>query len=152
LVITAEVNEKLLEMIRDKVVPEVKRLSVSPQRKQALKQDPTQPLCVLVFDREAYSLEFFEHLWLVHRIAVYMFSRWRQENFFWYMRQDYALDAIADYTVNELDGKIKVVNPMYSKLTQKLKKQEKKCSVGKLSCINWKHKMSSQINYPINVV
>src|SRR5690625_5817227 len=100
-------------MIRDKVVPEVKRLSVSPQRKQALKQDPAQPLCVLVFDKEAYSPEFFEHLWLVHRIAVYMFSRWTQENFFWYMRQDYALDAIAVYTVYVLVGKIYVDYTVY---------------------------------------
>ena len=36
-------------------------------------------------------------------IALYMFSRWAQENFFRYMRQEYDIDRIIQYGVNELD-------------------------------------------------
>ncbi|MBI2835624.1 MAG: transposase [Acidobacteria bacterium] len=32
-------------------------------------------------------------------VAFRMFERWRQENFFKYLREEYALDALADYTV-----------------------------------------------------
>src|SRR3989304_645522 len=47
-------------------------------------------------------------------IAYYMFARWSQENFFRYLRQDYDLDKIFQYTVEQIDGDIKVVNPQYS--------------------------------------
>jgi hypothetical protein len=55
-------------------------------------------------------------------IALYMFSRWAQENFFKYMRQEYDIDRIIQYGVDELDKTIMVVNQEYSILTQKLKK------------------------------
>lgn len=32
-----------------------------------------------------------------------MFNRWRQENFFKYMRQEYAIDALADYRLESVD-------------------------------------------------
>jgi hypothetical protein len=55
-------------------------------------------------------------------IALYMFSRWAQENFFRYMRQEYDIDRIIQYGVDELDKAIMVVNQEYSNLSQKLKK------------------------------
>lgn len=55
-------------------------------------------------------------------VAVKMFSRWTQENFFKYLRSDYALDHIAHYLVNEIDSEFKVVNPPHRKLTNALKK------------------------------
>lgn len=61
-------------------------------------------------------------------VAVKMFSRWYQENFFKYLRQEYDLDKIAYYIVNQLDGDIKVVNPIHSKLTNKIKRTRKKIS------------------------
>ena len=36
-------------------------------------------------------------------VAFRMFERWRQENFFKYMREEFALDALADYAVEEDD-------------------------------------------------
>ncbi len=59
-------------------------------------------------------------------IALYMFSRWAQENFFRYMRQEYDIDRIIQYGVDELDKTIMVVNQEYSNLTQKLKKLREK--------------------------
>lgn len=59
-------------------------------------------------------------------IALYMFSRWAQENFFRYMRQEYDIDRIIQYGVDELDKSIMVVNREYSNITQKLKKLREK--------------------------
>ncbi|NOR33651.1 MAG: hypothetical protein GQ579_03100 [Bacteroidales bacterium] len=55
-------------------------------------------------------------------IALYMFSRWTQENFFRYMRQEYDIDRIIQYGVDELDQSIMVVNREYSNMTYQLKK------------------------------
>lgn len=199
LVVTGEVNEKLIEMIEKKLLKEVKQLSYTDELKAQMEQDPDHPLCILVFDREASSPAFFKWLWEEHRVAVisykknvkdkweegdfslqkikieerevsmqlaekqvelegmqmreirklsethhqtsivttyrkmetirlafYMFSRWSQENFFWYMRQDYALDAMPEYTVDKVNEESKVVNPMYSKITYRLKKIREK--------------------------
>lgn len=59
-------------------------------------------------------------------IAQYMFARWAQENFFRYMRQEYDMDRIIQYGVEQLDKSIKVVNREYSNLTQQLKKTREK--------------------------
>jgi hypothetical protein len=55
-------------------------------------------------------------------IALYMFSRWTQENFFRYMRQEYDIDRIMQYGVDELDQSIMVVNREYSNMSYQLKK------------------------------
>lgn len=55
-------------------------------------------------------------------IAFYMFSRWTQENFFRYMRQEYDIDRIMQYGVEELDTTIMIVNREYNNLSYKLKK------------------------------
>lgn len=55
-------------------------------------------------------------------IALYMFSRWSQENFFRYMRHEYDIDRIIQYGVDELDNNIMVVNREYSNITYRLKK------------------------------
>jgi len=55
-------------------------------------------------------------------IAVYMFSRWCQENFFRYMRQEYDLDRIYQYATEEINEVITVVNPDHSKLSYQIKK------------------------------
>ncbi|MBS3772315.1 MAG: hypothetical protein KGY69_18845 [Bacteroidales bacterium] len=62
------------------------------------------------------------------KIAMYMFARWSQENFFRYMRQEYDIDRIIQYGVDELDKNIKVVNREYSNLTYQLKKIREKIS------------------------
>jgi len=59
-------------------------------------------------------------------LAFYMFARWTQENFFRYMRQDYDLDRMFQYAVEQLNENITVVNPQYSKLCYHLKKVREK--------------------------
>lgn len=61
-------------------------------------------------------------------IAIKMFTRWTQENFFKYLRADYDLDHIVHYIVNKINDDIKVMNPLHRKLTNKLKKIREKIS------------------------
>jgi len=44
-------------------------------------------------------------------VAFRMFERWRQENFFKYLREEYALDALVDYTAEPDDPARDVPNP-----------------------------------------
>lgn len=60
------------------------------------------------------------------QVALYMFSRWSQENFFRYMRQDYDFDKIVQYTVDQIDSELEVVNPAHNKLDYQLKKLREK--------------------------
>ena len=176
----------------------------------SMEEDEDEPLFTIVFDREAYSPEFFDMLWRKYRIAIityrknvkdkwdealfephqvpttfevekmklreqtfrtpdgkysmrevrrlcddghqtsvvttnkklsitevasHMFARWSQENFFRYMRQDYAFDKIIEYSIDELDKDMMVVNPEYNtctvyevrgKVDYKIKKEREK--------------------------
>ena len=61
-------------------------------------------------------------------IAIYMFARWCQENFFKYLRQEYDIDRMMYYLVKQINEGVMVVNPIYSKLTQAIKKIREKIS------------------------
>jgi hypothetical protein len=53
-------------------------------------------------------------------VAFRMFERWRQENFFKYLREEYALDALVDYAVVPDNPERDVPNPKRAELTLKL--------------------------------
>jgi len=55
-------------------------------------------------------------------VAYRMFERWRQENFFKYLRQEYALDALVDYGVELADPTRMVPNPLRRKASAEVKK------------------------------
>ena len=55
-----------------------------------------------------------------------MFGRWVQENFFRYMRQEYSLDKIIQYGIEQIDDDFKVVNREYSNITYRIKKEREK--------------------------
>jgi len=59
-------------------------------------------------------------------IALYMFARWCQENFFKYLRQEYDIDKLMYYIVKQINEGVMVVNPTHSKLTYALKKIREK--------------------------
>ena len=48
------------------------------------------------------------------QVAYWMFNRWRQENFFKYLREEYALDALADHAVIPDDPTREVPNPAWA--------------------------------------
>lgn len=54
-------------------------------------------------------------------IAMSMFSRWSQENFFRYMREHYNLDHLIDYGIDDIPDTTKVVNPEYRRLDSQLR-------------------------------
>ena len=53
-------------------------------------------------------------------VAFRMFERWRQENFFKYLREEYALDALVDYRVEPDDPNRDVPNPARKVIDEKL--------------------------------
>ncbi len=65
-------------------------------------------------------------------VASNMFSRWSQENFFKYMRENYDMDRMSYYITNEADKELTVVNPRHSKLTYRIKKLKEKIDRRKL--------------------
>jgi hypothetical protein len=54
-------------------------------------------------------------------VAYRMFERWRQENFFKYLREEYALDALADHQLEAADPARSVPNPARYVLDHKLR-------------------------------
>jgi len=50
-----------------------------------------------------------------------MFDRWRQENFFKYLREEYALDALAEYAAVPDDPTREVPNPAWAALDAQLR-------------------------------
>jgi transposase len=54
-------------------------------------------------------------------VAYRMFERWRQENFFKYLRDEYALDALVDYQLEPADPQRDVPNPAWNKVDAKLR-------------------------------
>lgn len=200
-VVTGEVNEKMQEIILNKILPELLKNVAIKISDEQLKADPDLPRFTLVFDREISSPEFFGKLWSEYRVAILtykknvkdkwaesdfteheveidsnkvkmelcekniewnnvklreirkknndshqtsiittnlklitiliaikMFSRWTQENFFKYLRNEYDLDRIVHYLVNKINSAFVVVNPLHRKLTNKLKKIREKIS------------------------
>ena len=198
--ITAEVNEKMIEMLEDEIIPRLLELhTVSAEQQKRMDENPDYPLFTLVFDREAYSPALFKRLWDTYHIAVltyrknvkdeweeadfeevevdtglgktemklhekeitldsysmrevrrltstghqtsiitnnkiltialvacYMFGRWVQENFFRYLRQDYAFDRLIQYAVDEIDKTVMVVNREYSNIQYEIKRCREK--------------------------
>ena len=53
--ITADVNEKMIEMLNAEIIPKLLELHpVSQEHKKRMEEDENEPLFTLVFDREAY--------------------------------------------------------------------------------------------------
>jgi hypothetical protein len=58
---------------------------------------------------------------VVTDVAVRMFNRWRQENFFKYMREEFAIDALVEYGVEPTDARRLVPNPQRKALDKELR-------------------------------
>jgi hypothetical protein len=212
--VNKEVDPGLLATLRSDLVPWLEtNAPASAQLQQRLRDDPRQHRFTLVFDREAYSPEFFadmrlqhiailtyhkypggdwpveefaaasvrlasgdevtmklaergtrlsNHLWVREvrklsegghqtsilstnyqadytRLAVSMFARWSQENFYKYMRQHYGLDRLAEYGTEPVPDPIQTVNPAWRKLhaqirTQGGKRRRQPALFGALTC------------------
>jgi hypothetical protein len=56
-------------------------------------------------------------------MAVSLFARWSQENFFRYMREHYGLDHLIEYGTEPVPDAIPVVNPEWRKLDTQIRSQ-----------------------------
>jgi len=54
-------------------------------------------------------------------LAVSLFARWSQENFFRYMREHYGLDHLIEYGTEPVPDAISVVNPAWRKLDSQIR-------------------------------
>jgi hypothetical protein len=54
-------------------------------------------------------------------LAVSLFARWSQENFFRYMREHYSLDRLVEYGTEPVPDAISVVNPHWRKLDSQIR-------------------------------
>ena len=54
-------------------------------------------------------------------LAVSMFARWSQENFFRYMREHFSLDRLIDYETEPIPDTILVINPAWRKLDSQIR-------------------------------
>ena len=54
-------------------------------------------------------------------VAYRMFERWRQENFFKYLREEFAIDALVDYQVEPDDPSRSVPNPAWKEVDREVK-------------------------------
>ena len=59
--------------------------------------------------------------WPIEVVAYRMFERWTQENFFRYMRQHFALDALVNYPVEPADPDRTIPNPKRKVLAKALR-------------------------------
>jgi hypothetical protein len=57
-------------------------------------------------------------------IAVRMFARWTQENFFKYMREHYAIDRLVEHGTEPLPETTLVVNPAWRKLDSQIRREQ----------------------------
>jgi hypothetical protein len=55
-------------------------------------------------------------------VAYRMFERWRQENFFKYLREEYLIDSLVDYQVEPDDPQRSVPNPARQAVDKELRK------------------------------
>jgi len=74
-------------------------------------------------------------------VAQRMFDRWRQENFFKYLREEYALDALVDYSVVPDDPARDVPNPVLHAIDAKLREAR-----AELSRLQAKYGLEALIN------
>jgi len=56
-------------------------------------------------------------------LAAALFARWAQENFFRYMRQNYALDRLVEYGDEDISDTEVAVNPAWQTLNREVRKQ-----------------------------
>jgi transposase len=58
------------------------------------------------------------------RVAYSMFNRWRQENFFKYLRGEFALDALVEYALEPDDPTREVPNPAWVRVDAQLRQAQ----------------------------
>lgn len=57
----------------------------------------------------------------INTIAMSLFARWSQENFFRYMKEHYSLDSLIEYGTESIPDAVSTVNPAWRKLDSQIR-------------------------------
>lgn len=75
------------------------------------------------------------------RVAHGMFDRWRQENFFKYLREEFALDALVEYATVPDDPAREVPNPAWARVEAQLQ-----AALAQLECLQAQYGLQALAN------
>jgi hypothetical protein len=101
--ITAEVNEKMIEMLDNEIIPHIPELhSISEKQAKEMQNNPDYPRFTLVFDREGYSPSFFKRIWDKHRIAVLTYRKNVKDNWEETVFEDVTVETRVEETTMKL--------------------------------------------------
>lgn len=120
LVVTGELNEKLKDIINDKIIPALLEDTEKLISEEELAKAPKRPRFTIIFDREAYEPAFFKSLWEKYRIAVITYrkavkDKWAAEAF-----QSYKAQVIGKHVEMRLAEKRVMLSDMEMREIRKL--------------------------------
>jgi len=98
--VTMQLAERGTQLSNDLWVREIRRLTDSGHQTSMLTSNFQSPMTTL---------------------AVSLFARWCQENFFRYMREHYGLDRLVEYGTETIPDAVSVVNPQWRKLDSQIR-------------------------------
>jgi hypothetical protein len=108
--------QRLTAVVDDRVV----EYDVAEQPVEVLKGFPMREVRRLCANGHQTAILTTRQDWAVEVVAYRMFERWTQENFFRYMRQHFALDALVTYAVEPADAARTVPNPQRKAVAKEL--------------------------------
>lgn len=118
--VTGQVNEKLLEILSEQIVPKLLSQITPRYSQEELNGDIDLPRFTIVFDREGYSPVFFKKLWQQHRVAVLTYRKnvrdtWNESDF-----HSYTIETGNDRTQMQLAEKTIELNNVSMREVRKL--------------------------------
>jgi hypothetical protein len=112
--------DKLLFTEMEIKTPLGKNTMMLAEQESVINKFPMREIRKLSQDGHQSSILSTNRIWTIDTIAIHMFGRWVQENFFRYMRQDYNMDKILQYSIDEVSNDFMVVNHEYNNITSKI--------------------------------
>ncbi len=97
-VISADVNEKLIQMLQEQIVPRLRKEAPGQPCPEQLAAQPWQPRFTIVFDREGYSPKLFRDLWVEQRIAIISYAKRCKST------EDWPVEEFREQTVRLING------------------------------------------------
>lgn len=118
--VTGQVNEKLMQMIKEEIVPQLIEDIHHDKLTPELFSEKDKPLFTIVFDREGYSPVFFETLWNEYRVAVLTYrknvkDKWTETEF-----SEYTIETESETEKIMLAEKMTVLNGVELREIRKL--------------------------------
>jgi hypothetical protein len=98
---TGELNEKLQYMIEYEIIPKLLSANII----KTATEHTTEPVCTIIFDREAYEPDFFIRLWIKYKIAIISYrkfvkDKWEETDFTKYNATDHHGNPITQRKVD----------------------------------------------------